>query len=595
MLRFWIGATALAVVVATTVVSVAEADASVSLSSRSSTGCVNQTATGPRAVIEGKNLNGCARVAEWSSSVPTELVDVAKSEIGRGLPYVLDGGSPAGPSSVNGSAAGFDCTGLVLYAIYRATGLNGFAATVNGAAVHGWGFQPWLAAQPGVTRVAPWGPAAHPYEVTSPQPIGNLQPGDVLIFAHGEHVAIYAGQGLIVQADTAMYHFANGVGMYPLWYESDLYLSGSLQITDVLRFALTQPLPAPSSPTPASGVTRQQIENHVLWVAATGTAYYADANGVVHWIPDALSYDYYVARYPNVLQLTQAQVNQFGNGQPWAPRAIRRQDATNSILVVSATGTSYYVDSAGTLHWIPSAATFDCLSRTVRVFRGLTQGQVNQLGNGQPWAVCSSPPPTPTPTPTPTPPAPTNPTIAIGWSSAYPSWITMDLAGFAPGTYVYSCDFASGGNQSYNVTVTSDPETFDNAHTCFDSQPGDTVWVTIGSVSSNTIAVGGSAPPPPPATAATYVETTGGVVHTFTDYLNAGGTQGQSIGSNVSVAVSCRLTGMAVADGNTWWYRLASSPWNGSFYASADAFYNNGQTSGSLANTPFVDSAVPLC
>ena len=84
-------------------------------------------------------------------------------------------------------------------------------------------------------------------------------------------------------------------------------------------------------------------------------------------------------------------------------------------------------------------------------------------------------------------------------------------------------------------------------------------------------------------------------MHTFTDYLNAGGTQGQSIATYASVAVACRVIGMAVADGDTWWYRVASSPWNGSFYASADAFYNNGQTSGSLLNTPFVDSAVPLC
>jgi hypothetical protein len=61
------------------------------------------------------------------------------------------------------------------------------------------------------------------------------------------------------------------------------------------------------------------------------------------------------------------------------------------------------------------------------------------------------------------------------------------------------------------------------------------------------------------------------------------------------VQVACRLEGFRVADGDTWWYRIASSPWNGSYYASADAFYNNGQTSGSLMGTPFVDPAVPGC
>jgi hypothetical protein len=100
---------------------------------------------------------------------------------------------------------------------------------------------------------------------------------------------------------------------------------------------------------------------------------------------------------------------------------------------------------------------------------------------------------------------------------------------------------------------------------------------------------GGGTPPP------TWAETTGGVTHTWTNYTNAGGTQGQSIAAYQTVQIACKLTGFKVADGNTWWYRIASSPWSGAFYASADAFYNNGQTSGSLAGTPFVDSNVADC
>lgn len=58
----------------------------------------------------------------------------------------------------------------------------------------------------------------------------------------------------------------------------------------------------------------------------------------------------------------------------------------------------------------------------------------------------------------------------------------------------------------------------------------------------------------------------------------------------------CRVQGFRVADGNTWWYRIASAPWNGQFYASADIFYNiPGRTSGSLAGTPFVDESVAMC
>lgn len=104
------------------------------------------------------------------------------------------------------------------------------------------------------------------------------------------------------------------------------------------------------------------------------------------------------------------------------------------------------------------------------------------------------------------------------------------------------------------------------------------------------------APAPAPAPPApTWSETTGGVAHTWTNYANAGGYEGSSIASNATVQIACKLQGFRVADGNTWWYRIASAPWNGSYYVSADAFYNNGATSGSLRGTPFVDPAVRDC
>jgi len=66
----------------------------------------------------------------------------------------------------------------------------------------------------------------------------------------------------------------------------------------------------------------------------------------------------------------------------------------------------------------------------------------------------------------------------------------MSVNGFSPGTYTYWCDFGSGGDQSFQVGISSSPQTFDNGRTCQDGIRGDTVWVTIGSVSSNTITVG---------------------------------------------------------------------------------------------------------
>jgi hypothetical protein len=99
---------------------------------------------------------------------------------------------------------------------------------------------------------------------------------------------------------------------------------------------------------------------------------------------------------------------------------------------------------------------------------------------------------------------------------------------------------------------------------------------------------GGGSPP-------TYAETTGSVAHTWTDYANAGGIEGPEIASNQTVEIACWVSGFAVADGNTYWYQIASSPWNDAYYVSADAFYNNGETSGTLIGTPWVDPAVPNC
>lgn len=110
------------------------------------------------------------------------------------------------------------------------------------------------------------------------------------------------------------------------------------------------------------------------------------------------------------------------------------------------------------------------------------------------------------------------------------------------------------------------------------------------------------APPHPqptpthPPTQTTYPETAGSTGgNTFTNPANAGAPLGQRVGDYQTIRVSCRLTGWKAQDGNTWWYRIASSPWNNAFYAPADNYYNNGATSGSLIGTPFVDTKVPMC
>ena len=85
------------------------------------------------------------------------------------------------------------------------------------------------------------------------------------------------------------------------------------------------------------------------------------------------------------------------------------------------------------------------------------------------------------------------------------------------------------------------------------------------------------------------------MAHTWTDYEDAGGAQGPTIAEYQTVQIACKVTGFAVQDGNAWWYQIASLPWNGQFYVSADAFYNGAPVGGALQGTPFVDNNVPTC
>jgi hypothetical protein len=96
----------------------------------------------------------------------------------------MDGGDISGPThgsggpGCGGSTAGFDCSGLALYAVYRATGI---------VLPHGSGMES-----------APGG------SVISRQ--SDLQPGDLVFFGGGslknfEHVGIYAGNGMMWDAN----------------------------------------------------------------------------------------------------------------------------------------------------------------------------------------------------------------------------------------------------------------------------------------------------------------------------------------------------------------------------------------------------------
>ena len=212
--------------------------------------------------------------------------------------------------------------------------------------------------------------------------------------------------------------------------------------------------------------------------------------------------------------------------------------------------------------------------------------------------------------PTPAQPQPSQPSVptgvaplitvsqggAYGCSGCFA--LNVQVRSFPTGTFTYTCHDNSGPGgadsafYSHAVTVTDPNQGGWPGVFCYNSAPYVT-YVVINGVQSNSVAFAGGVPPPPPPT--TWSETVGGVAHTWTNYTNAGGSEGPSIASNQTVQIACKLQGFRVADGNTWWYRIASSPWNSQFYVSADAFYNNGQTSGSLHGTPFVDNAVGDC
>jgi hypothetical protein len=100
----------------------------------------------------------------------------------------------------------------------------------------------------------------------------------------------------------------------------------------------------------------------------------------------------------------------------------------------------------------------------------------------------------------------------------------------------------------------------------------------------------GTAPPP------SYGEVNGVTITAIAvdSNPNEGGPTGQQIPIYSTVQVSCRTTG-ANANGDVWWYHIASGL-DAGFWVSADNFWNTGtNTSGPFNNGILVDTNVPLC
>lgn len=142
-----------------------------------------------------------------SGSAGQPILSAAAAE--AGISYCFDGGSPSGPThgdgnadgatQYGGSTAGFDCTGLTLFAVYQAT---------NIVLPHGLGQE-------------------NCGTLISDPSVSQLQPGDVLLFGSSvsnyQHTGIYAGNGVMWDANIALSPYSDGVQERAVSWETAAY------------------------------------------------------------------------------------------------------------------------------------------------------------------------------------------------------------------------------------------------------------------------------------------------------------------------------------------------------------------------------------
>lgn len=194
--------------------------------------------------------------------------------------------------------------------------------------------------------------------------------------------------------------------------------------------------------------------------------------------------------------------------------------------------------------------------------------------------------------------------ILVGSSSGFTAGGTATIRAWRPDgseytNIVHTSRVRPDGSISWTWPCAGDP-----AGTYTTEAIDDSTGAVTGKVA---FVIGGNQPAPAPTPStpapatpspapATVAETTGPTTNkTFTNYMNAGGTLGPTIPANTTLQITCKIQGFYVSPTNPWWYKIASAPWNNQYYATADAFYNNGAKSGSLLGTPIVDNAVPNC
>ncbi|HEX4669259.1 MAG TPA: hypothetical protein VH275_04710 [Solirubrobacterales bacterium] len=174
----------------------------------------------------------------------------------------------------------------------------------------------------------------------------------------------------------------------------------------------------------------------------------------------------------------------------------------------------------------------------------------------------------------------------------------ISLIGYPPSTGVSVTCYDSVSPQGFSTFVlnTDASGAALTASYCY-SGDGPSHWVIAGGVESNHVGWGAASaplPPPPPQQTWSEQETPNHPVNTFTNYHNASG-MGPAIAAGQWVQVSCKVYDPTIASVNPdgYWYRIASSPWNNSYYSPANTFMNGDPYGGPYTHN--TDFAVPNC
>ncbi|HEX6687958.1 MAG TPA: hypothetical protein VF085_04750 [Solirubrobacterales bacterium] len=195
------------------------------------------------------------------------------------------------------------------------------------------------------------------------------------------------------------------------------------------------------------------------------------------------------------------------------------------------------------------------------------------------------------------PGAPGSAQVSLAQGPAAPAGYryAISLSGFAANTAIpITCYDSVDPGGFYNFSLTTDGTgRASTASYCY-SGDGPDHWVVAGGVQSNHVSWGAGAPSAPSPATWSEQETPNHPVNTFTNYHNASG-MGPAIAAGQWVQVACKVYDPTIQSVNPdgYWYRIASTPWNGAYYSPANTFMNGDPYGGPYTHN--TDFAVPNC